>query len=80
MIKDKTQEIPEDEVEVAKVITYSMLFSYIIVFIFLLIILMFEYGVQIHILLGLIALSYINYKLFFSIRLNAKIIVERLKK
>jgi len=80
MIKDKTQEIPEDEVEVAKVITYTILFSYTIVFIVLLIILMFEYGVQIHMLLGLIALSYINYKLFFSIRLNAKIIVERLKK
>ena len=80
MIKDKTQEIPDGELEVAKVITYSMFFSYIIVFIFLLIFLLFYNGVQIHNLLGLIVLIYINYKLFFSIRLNAKIIVERLKK
>ena len=80
MIKDKTQEIPDGELEITKVITYSMLFSYIIVFIILLIFLLFYYGVQIHNLLGLMALTYINYKLFFSIKLNAKIIAERLKK
>ena len=80
MIKDLTQEIPDGELELSKVISYSMLFSYIIVFIILLIFLLFYNGVQIHNLLGLIVLIYINYKLFFSIRLNAKIIAERLKK